>query len=441
MRRQIPRPTDVNILINTVKSDGPGKRGRAAAGHLLRLCVTGIPVDTPLIDGHLIDEHRAAGAQLAEYNGCVLPERYSDFDREYRAGKQTVALFDTNWHAILVLTGRDRVKYLHAISSNNIQALENGRGTLALLLNPQGHILAELEVYALPEKLLVLSHAALRERTVATLKKYVIGSQVQIEDQTDRMGSMAVEGPRAMDVVAEIGSTHPVTGGSQFHRGSSGAKAPVLGQSHVGAGSSDPLKTNDEMGSGGSIGDLPEMSVRETAVDGVPCFLLKRSHFGEPGAEIIAPRENLVGLWRKLLTSVPAREGEPIGMAALNALRLEAGVPWYPVDFNDAQIPHEAAIETTHISFNKGCYTGQEIVERVRSRGHVNRKRVLMKFSTPTAPAAGTKLHAAGAEVGYVTSAAFSPATGTSIGMGYVRREQFASGSVVEFDGGTATVA
>jgi len=347
-------------------------------------------VDTPLID-----EHRAAGAQLADFDGCTLPERFTDFAKEYRAAKQAAALFDTNWHAILVLTGRDRVRYLHAISSNNIQALENGRGTLALLLNPQGHILAELEVYALPEKLLVLSHAALRERTVATLKKYVIGSHVQIDDQTDRMGSFAVEGPRAIEVIAEV--------------------------------------------CGAKLSELPEMSVIETVVGGVPCYLLRRSHFGQQGVEIICPREGLVPLWRKFLAAVRARGGEPIGMSALNALRLEAGIPWFPADFNDAMIPHEAAIESTHISFNKGCYTGQEIVERVRSRGHVNRKRVLLKFSTTAPPAPGAKLRATGAEVGYITSAAFSPAAGTSIGMGYVRREQFAPGSLVEFDGGSAT--
>jgi len=344
----------------------------------------------------LLEEHKESGAQIAERDGCALPESFSEFEREYRDAKQTVALFDTNWHVILVLTGRDRVRYLHAISSNNIQALENGRGTLALLLNPQGHILAELEVYALPEKLLVLSHAALRERTVTTLKKYVIGSQVQIDDQTDRMGSLAVEGPRAIEVITEVCGATP--------------------------------------------SDLPEISVIEATADGLPCYLLGRSHFGQPGVELIAPRESLVPLWRKLLAAVRARGGEPIGMAALNALRLEAGIPWFPADFNDAMIPHEAAIETTHISFNKGCYTGQEIVERVRSRGHVNRKRVLLRFSTATPPAPGTKLRAAGAEVGYITSAAFSPAAGTSIGMGYVRREQFAVGSVVEFDGGTGQV-
>ncbi len=128
----------------------------------------------------LIGEHRAAGAHLAEFSGCTLPERFSDFGEEYRAAKNNAALLDTNWHAIFSLTGRDRVRYLHAITSNNIKDLGEGYGVLALLLNPQGHILAELEVYALKESLLVLSHASVRERTAATLKKYILGSQVTL---------------------------------------------------------------------------------------------------------------------------------------------------------------------------------------------------------------------------------------------------------------------
>jgi folate-binding protein YgfZ len=348
-------------------------------------------MDTPLIE-----EHRSAEARLAEFQGCTLPEAFSDFEKEYRAGRERVAIFDTSWNAILKLTGRDRVKYMHAITSNNIQALEDERGALALLLNPQGRILAELEIYALAERLLVLSHVSLRERTVATLKKYIIGSQVVVEDLADQMGSFAIEGPRAADVVSSV--------------------------------------------CGVALGEMPDVSVKEISVDGASCYLLRRSHFGKTGAELIANRGELPALWRKTLASVRGRGGEPIGMAALNALRLEASVPWFPADFNDAMIPHEAALENTHISFNKGCYTGQEIVERVRSRGHVNRKRVSLKFSTAAPPAPGTKLLAGGAEIGFVTSAAFSPSAGTAIGMGYVRREHFASGSLVEFDGGTAEV-
>lgn len=321
---------------------------------------------------------------------------FSDLGREYRAARESVALLDTNWHAILTLAGRDRVKYLHNVSSNDIKSLPEGRGTLALLLNPQGRILAEIEVYALPEKLLLLSHASLREGTIATIKKYILGSQVEVEDLTEKMGSLAVEGPRAPEVVAQA--------------------------------------------CGVSIAELPQLSAREVVIGEAPCYLLGRSHFGAPGAEFVAPREGLPALWRKLLAAVRAQGGEPMGMSAFHALRLQADLPWFPADFNDAMIPHEAAVENTHISFTKGCYTGQEIVERVRSRGHVNRKRVSLKFSTSTPPLPGTKLRAGNAEVGFVTSAALSPAAGAAIGMGYVRREQFAPGSLLEFDGGTAEV-
>jgi folate-binding protein YgfZ len=340
-------------------------------------------------------QHDQTGAQPTDPGHCSLPGVFSEFEREYRAAKENVAIFDINWQAIVFLTGRDRINFLHAISSQNIRDLPVGRGALALLLNPQGHILAELEVYALPEKLLVLSSATFRERTIATLKKYILGSQVQIDDQTDRMGSLAIEGPRA---------------------------AGVLGES------------------GAALAGLAEMSLIEPTSEGAHCYWIKRSHFGQPGAQLVVGREKLASSWETLLRAVRTLGGEPIGMAALNALRLEAGVPWFPADFNDSMIPHEAAIETTHISFNKGCYPGQEIVERVRSRGHVNRRRVELRFSTEMPPSPGTKLRAGGAEVGYVTSAAFSPAAGKALGMGYVRREQFLAGSLLEYDQGTATV-
>jgi aminomethyltransferase len=366
-------------------------RASKAASDNIKMETKSFAMETPLIEAH-----RAAGAQLAESENCLLPERFSNFENEYRAAREAVALFDTNWHVILALTGRDRVKYLHAITSNNVQALVDGSGSLALLLTPQGRILAELEIYALPEKLLVLSHASQRERTVATLKKYVIGSQVKVDDLTDQMGSLSLEGPRAATVIGEI--------------------------------------------AGAKLADLAEMSIREIAIDGSPCYLLRRSHFAQTGAELIASRDALPAIWQKLLAATRAHGGEPIGIAALNALRLEAGIPWFPADFNDAMIPHEAALEDTHISFNKGCYTGQEIVERVRSRGHVNRKRVALQFSTAHPPAPGTKLRAGEAEIGFVTSAAFSPAAGAAIGMGYVRREQFAPGTIIELDSSTATV-
>jgi folate-binding protein YgfZ len=345
----------------------------------------------------LTELHRAAGAPLAEFEGCALPASFATLEREYDAGHESVALFDTSWHATFRMTGRDRVKYLHAITSNNIQALEEGRGILALLLNPQGRILSELEIYMEAESVLVRTHVSGRERTLATLKKFIIASDVQVQDLTDATGSAALEGPRAARVVEQV--------------------------------------------CGVKLDEMPAMALQQATVDGIACRIVRRSHFGAAGAEFIGARATLAALWGKLLVAVRAHSGEPIGMNALNALRLEAGVPWYPADFGEAMIPHEAALENTHISFHKGCYTGQEIVERVRSRGHVNRKRVSLRFSSTEPPPAGTKLRAADrSEIGFVSSSAAIPRSQPAVGMGYVRREQFAGGHVVEFDGGTATV-
>ena len=117
-----------------------------------------------------------------------------------------------------------------------------------------------------------------------------------------------------------------------------------------------------------------------------------------------------------------------------------SGQGWFGYDFDDKVIPHEAGLETSHISYTKGCYTGQEIVERVRSRGHVNRKRVGLKFSGDSLPAFDSPLLAEGNEVGRVTSAAHSPMHQCHIGMGYVRREHNAIGSMLQWSGGTAEV-
>jgi len=132
--------------------------------------------------------------------------------------------------------------------------------------------------------------------------------------------------------------------------------------------------------------------------------------------------------------------GSPVGMDALNSVRLESGVAWYGHDFDDKQIPHEAGLEHSHISYEKGCYTGQEIVERVRSRGHANRRLTLMRFSADEAPDPGTKLLFAGSDVGNVTSTAFSPILKQRIGLGYVRREHAGCGTSLDASGIAAEV-
>ena len=364
----------------------------------------GMSIETPLAE-----LHRAAGAALAPYFGVALPEQFGDCSSEYRLAREHAALLDTNFRAVFSLSGPDRVRYLNAVLTSNVRDLAAGQGAIGLLLNAQGHILAELETLALEDRLLILGHQLIREQTAAILDKFIIMDDATLADETAQSGTLAIEGPAAPDIVREL--------------------------------------TGIELAALAPYAHAP--AAIKTLAGEVPCRVIRHSLFGFPGAEFLIRREALAPLWNALSAAVRARGGGPIGYQALNALRLEAGIPWFGADFDQHQIPHEAAIDQTHISYTKGCYTGQEIVERVRSRGHVNRRRAAFLFSGAEPPAPGATLTVAAAEagraadaseIGHVTSAAFSPLARKPLGMGYLRREHSQPGTRLQCGSAEAEV-
>lgn len=346
------------------------------------------PIDSSsAIETPLATLHREAEAKMGVWFGCALPDAFGDWRTEYEAAKNGVALIDKSYRASFSFAGPDRVRYLNAILTNNIKDLVPGQGNVSLLLNPQGHIQAEIETYAEPERLFCVSFAMIRESLIGALDKYIIMDDVTLTDETDRYGTLALEGPKAADVVKEL--------------------------------------------TGLNLAELPELGWKESAVNEIVCRVFRRSAGSVAGAEFVIEREQLAAAWSSLSEAVKSHGGAPVGYTALNALRLEQRIPWFGYDFGEKQIPHEAGLQDSHISYTKGCYTGQEIVERVRSRGHVNRVRVSLKFDSKTPPELGTSLLVDGKEVGIVTRSGFSPALDSAIGMGYVRRGKSATGSTL----------
>src|SRR6266481_7717265 len=132
----------------------------------------------------LLETHRAAGANLGEWFGCTLPSDFGDWRAEYRFARESVALLDKNYRAYLSFAGPDRVRYLNAILTNDIKDLRAGQGIVSLLLNPQGHILAEIETYAFADRLFCVSYAMIRERLIEWLDKYIIMDDVTLTDET-----------------------------------------------------------------------------------------------------------------------------------------------------------------------------------------------------------------------------------------------------------------
>jgi folate-binding protein YgfZ len=380
----------------------------------LETAATGTALNTPLAA-----LHAAASAKMGVWFGCAMPNDFGDEVAEYRHTRDTVALIDKNYRAHISFTGPDRVRYLNAILTNNIKDLRENHGIISLLLNPQGHILAEIETYAFPDRLLCVSYAMIRERLIEWLDKYIIMDDVTLTDETARYGTLALEGPRAASIVKELS-------GIDLAPLSELASVEVKGLSAQAESYYGPTKED-------ATGKIIVMDV-------VPCRIVKRSPGGVPGAEFFTETANLPALWQILLDAARRHGGGPVGYAAMSATRLAQGVPWFGYDFGEKQIPHEAGLQDSHISYTKGCYTGQEIVERVRSRGQVNRRRVELLFSGDTLPDPESVLTVDGKEVGYVTRAARIWDPTRILGMGYVRKEANAPGSTLEWAGGTATV-
>ena len=149
---------------------------------------TGTALDTPLAAAHT-----RAGAKMGVWLGCALPDTFGDPAAEFRQARESVALIDKNYRAYLSFTGPDRVRYLNAVLTNDIKGLSAGQGNVSLLLNPQGHILAEIETYAFAEKLFCVSYAMIRERLVEVLDKFIIMDDVTLTDETGRFGTLALE--------------------------------------------------------------------------------------------------------------------------------------------------------------------------------------------------------------------------------------------------------
>jgi glycine cleavage system T protein len=330
----------------------------------------------------LADYHLSQGATLAEYRGALVPARFTDPRAEHRAVREAAGLFDFSSRAKFAVTGADRVRFLQGMASNDVKSLAPGSGVYATILNAQGQILADLHIYCDPDRFVIDTAADLREKAMQSLKRYIIADKVVLEPLATY--ALAFQGPRAR---------------------------PLLEKTlHI---------------------DLPELAEHghfRTNFGGFPLRVVRASSTGEDGYEVWMADKALMGVWGAACGQAPTYEMLPCGTQALETLRIEAGIPRYGMDLGEDTLLLEAGL-TNAVSFTKGCYIGQEIVERARSRGHVNWKLVGLVTSAPEPPSPETKLISEGKEVGEVTSSCASPTLQKTVALAYVRREAAAPGT------------
>lgn len=307
------------------------------------------------------------------------------------------------------LWGRDPVKMLHGLITNDLLAAPADRAVYAAMLTPKGRMLADLRALktaAAPaaEVTVLLAGTAL-ENVREHLRKFVPPMFARWEDVTPATHVLGVYGPRAE---ALLGA--------------------VLG--------SAPAAEED------AAGVLDFGGARVVAI-------ATREVGGEPGYDLLVDAAAEPALYAALLENGAAMGAEPVDADTLEVLRVEAGRPRYGAELTEETIPTEAFESTglmpRAISFTKGCYTGQEVIVRIAHRGHVNRhlRGILLGDAEP--PAGRTPLlhPESGKEIGWTTSAVHSPLAGQTIALGYVRRE-LAPGSHVRLgtaDGPTVEIS
>jgi aminomethyltransferase len=286
----------------------------------------------------------------------------------YDALRKRAAWLDVSGRGKIRLTGEDRARLLHAMTTNHIQQLTPGSGCYAFFLNDKGRILADANILCRPDHFLLDMEPETREKLYQHLDHFIIADDVTLEDVTEATATIALEGPKAGDVL-EV----------------AGAPVPRAEYSSVVWGTR---------------------------------LIARLSSTGISGFFVFAPmaeKAELIGQFE----AAGAGAGDS---ASFRVVRLEHGRARYGEDIGERFLAQEAN-QPHALNFNKGCYLGQEIVERVRSRGQIHRILMPLVIETKEPPAPGAKLQIGDASAAEITSAAYSPALDKVVALAYVRTE------------------
>jgi folate-binding protein YgfZ len=328
--------------------------------------------------------------------GLTFPV-FSGLSQELAALVEGAGAFDLGYRGQIAVGSADRVRWLNGMLTNNIQSLPEGAGNYSFVLNPQGRILGDCDAYSLADQLLLMTDRSQIPALMAHFDHFIIMDDVALEDVSATRTALGLAGPLAPQLLAALGVSVP--------------EAAALPAATPGA-----------------------LWLLQTRLCGVPVQLTGGFPAASSRFELWCANESVRMLWDVLL----AAGALPCGIRATEALRVLEGTPRYGVDLGERYLPQETS-QTRALHFTKGCYLGQEIVERIRSRGAVHRR--LAQFTLSSEPAAlPLELTAAGesAVAGRITSTALF--NGTRYGLGIVRSEAVERQPTLDYPGGTATL-
>jgi folate-binding protein YgfZ len=328
--------------------------------------------------------HHGLNAHFVALNGADIVNDYGDWLAEHAALRETAGVIDLSFRSRICLTGADRVRFLHGQVTNDVKKLRVGEGCYAAITTAKGKMESDLNIFVLADELLLDFEPGLTEKISQRLEKFIVTDDVQIVDVAPQYGLLSVQGAKAVEAVRAL-NLFPEFPTQQF----------------------GSIKISDA-----TLGEI---------------YLANNPRLGGSGFDLFIPNNSIGAVADKLIAAAKQIGGRPCGWQAFETAHIEAGIPRFGADMDETNIPLECGIESRAIVYNKGCYIGQEVINRIHSVGHVTRELRGLRLADPAGaglplPQKHDKLFHAGKEVGYVTSAVKSPACG-NIALGYVRRE------------------
>ena len=336
--------------------------------------------------------HHTLGATFCEQYGEELVADYGDWLAEHAALRETVGVMDLSFRSRLCLLGADRARFLHGQVTNDVKKLRAGHGCYAAITTAKGKMESDVNIFCLTDELLLDFEPNLATKISARFEKFIVADDVQIVDAAPHYGLLSVQGAEAEKVVRALGLF-------------------------------------DEI----SVTPLASVKISEAMLGDI--YLVNHARLSTIGFDLFVPNSALAAVADKLIAAAKNVSGRAVGWTAWETTRIENGIPRFGADMDETNLPLECGIEARAIVYNKGCYLGQEIINRVHSFGHVTKELCRLRLTDDLSelPARGEKIFCAGKEVGYLTSVTKSPLFSGAIALGYVRREAKLAGNQLAF--------
>ena len=326
----------------------------------------------------LYEVHKSLGAEFRESCGWSVPGNYNDKLSEYKTVREGVGIADLSSRGKLRISGKDHIKFLQGMLSNDVMKLEEGKGVYATILTVKGRMITDMKVYKDSDSVLLDLEPGVNEKVSELLTKFRLSYKAPIDDLTETLGLISVQGPDSRKMLEML---------------------------------------LDE-----ALPQMNEYEFQKKEYGGSELMIVYVNRTGEEGFDLYIKNNKLKHLWGELMKKGEALKIKPVGYDALNILRIESGMPIYNIDMDETNIPIEAGLWNA-LDFEKGCYVGQEVVARIKWRGHVNRHLMGFACKDERVLEAGNEIFKDEKKIGWVTSAVFSPKLNKPICLGYIRRE------------------